>query len=72
MTHVSCPQCCLPKVSAIGMRPKHTPASALLLSASGLVTLGASWAVLARWWLRGDYRPKPVYHCYTCGYEWSG
>ncbi len=71
MTHVSCPQCCLPKVSAIGMRPKLTPSSALLLSASGVFTLGAGWAVLAHRLLRGDHHPRPVYHCYTCGYEWS-
>ncbi len=72
MTHVSCPHCCLPKVGAIGTRVKLTPGSAILLSASGVVTLGASWAVLAHRLLRGDYRPKTVYHCYTCGYEWSG
>ncbi len=71
MDRKSCPQCGLPKVGTADARPRRTPLSALLMSASGPVTLGTTWALLGYWWLRGDYRPKPVYHCHTCGYEWS-
>ncbi len=70
MDYVLCPRCALPAVHETDPKPRHGPSSTMLLAAGGLVTLGLTWAVLGYWWLRGDYKAKPVFECFTCGHEW--
>jgi hypothetical protein len=71
MGQLVCPHCYFPKVTAAVLEPERAPASALLLSASGVATLGLSWAVLLVWLLGGKYRHRPGYRCETCGHEWT-
>ncbi len=71
MAYVQCPHCCFPKVRPRTGRPRRGQGTALLMGASGPVTLGLSWVFLLYWWARGDFEPRSVYRCQTCGHEWQ-